>query len=289
MTHYLEKEMPIPDCIKASEGVFNPTTNTSLFQDESDHLQNLSTFDFEPEDMKVISEHREKPICISKVEKGRGTSPVKITDTGKRSLLKGDDKQEDPERIHLLNQIAERARRKQYQVFSKCLENSQDFPMGWDKPIPDLLIKCKDRTVAYLYVSSNSIKDGTAINRWEEFNRLEGIQIRLAVKSRRMVRPLVRIQKEKGLKGKIIWVSPKKRFNIHHLKEKVTSYHFMVFSFGVILMILVSLLVSGSVPNLFKFASRFERAMRKQAKIYQPRDIERQPHLINQKKHSRTN
>jgi hypothetical protein len=269
MVHYLGK-------VKATMGAIDPSLDTSPFQEEAGHLRDLKAFDFDPPEKKLILGTTEKPISIAKMEMRDGTLRVHLGPKGGSSPTEGSRTEEEPGETQLLRQIAQKARKRGFQVHSARLQNALEFPPNWDKSIPDLLVKRLDRSIAYLYASAHAIQSGTAVRRWEAFDLLEDIQVTVVVKSRQAARRLSRIKKQNGLQGRIIWMRREKRLSLRRLKKKATRLNMGALFLAVLLAAVTGFSVSGLMPNVFQFAGRFDHSIREQTQMYQPKDVERQ-------------
>ncbi len=174
---------------------------------------------------------------------------------------------------------AEKASREGSQVYSSQLDNALRFPPGWVKPMPDLLIKRRNCSIVYLYETLESIESGKALSRWKSFENLKETKVRLVVENRKSARLVSNIKKENGFRGQIRCLkrSQPKRLN---RAIKVLAPHKAVYAAAAVVAFMASLFVSGIIPNFFVSAVSFDTHFYKQAKRYQPKDIERQIQTI---------
>lgn len=192
------------------------------------------------------------------------------------------NKRNMPVEVGLIRKHADSAAREGYRIFSCHLDDALDFPPDWEKPLPDLLIKRLNRSIAYLYETSESIENGKAISRWETFENLKEIQVRLVVENRKTARIASKIKKERGFQAQIRCLRPHQPKRLRRIRmKKALTPNKIAYASAAAVALLASLFVSGVIPNFFELIGRFNPDFQKQAKIYQPKDIERQLQSIS--------
>ncbi len=175
----------------------------------------------------------------------------------------------------LIHHLAERAERRGHPVYSRHLSKAADYPLRWDGPQPDLIIQRGGRFYAYLIESVESLYDERTIGRWRALEERKDLQIHVIGQSKETARLAGRIKKENGFRARVRWMRPRQTKEFGWKKDALASRRAVYIAMGVVVLIL-SILVSGIIPNLWDWAAGVNPEMKRQFGIYQPRDAERE-------------
>ncbi len=188
-------------------------------------------------------------------------------------------------RVHhwVIRQLARRARRRGYQVYSRHMEHTPNTPTGWRGPHPDLLVTRRGVATAYLVESVESLQDEKAISRWQALERMGNLRLYVVAKGREAAQLARKIKKERGLNARIQRSRPR--------SQRRRWFGWLIppssvpFVFATLTALLVSLFVSGVIPNFFVYYEEFEKNLKVQMNIYQPKDAERHLYRIEKIMH----
>ncbi|MBN2279879.1 MAG: response regulator [Candidatus Marinimicrobia bacterium] len=117
------------------------------------------------------------------------------------------------DQINLLASLISIYKKRNYQIFSKLMENYENYPPSWEGFIPDLIIVKKDKIRAFQFESAQSILDESFIKRMEELSDLRRVNPKIeptvVVRSRETMHQTENIAREYGYKIKFKLIDKK--------------------------------------------------------------------------------
>ncbi len=184
-------------------------------------------------------------------------------------------------RVHhwVIRRLANRAQRRGFHVYSRHLEHAPNAPLDWRGPLPDLLVIRRGAATAYLVESVESLHDEKAISRWQALERMGNLRLHVIAQGRETAQLARKIKKERGFNARIQWSRP--RPPRRRWFGRLISPSRVPFVFATLVALLVSLFVSGVIPNLFVYYEEFDKNLQVQMNIYQPKDAERHLYRID--------
>ncbi len=177
--------------------------------------------------------------------------------------------------------LADKARNKSHQIYSRHIAGEKELPSWWKAPSPDLLTKWGNSCQAYLVETVESLHDEKTISRWQALEGVKNVYLTVVGVSRETAGLAKKIKSERGFQARIMWSRPRDP-RVPRWKEDNPAARRLVYA-AVIVAILASLFVSGIVPNIIDRIGGINTEIDRQLKIYQPRDSERSLKTIREK------